>query len=224
MNRDEQDRLLNHEYDGIREYDNPTPGWWNWLFAATVLFSVVYWAWYHLGTEGSTVQQDWEARQVSEFKRIFGKLGELKADEPTIVKMMGDQQMLAVARGIFQANCAACHGRDGGGITGPNMTDDRYKNIRTIEDFYTVITKGAASGAMPAWESRLSANERIILAAFTASLRGTTPATPKPPEGDNAPPPWPKPEAAPAGDAASAGPSANAGSASDGNGKASGAS
>ncbi len=214
MNRAEYDRLLNHEYDGIHEYDNPTPGWWNWLFAATVLFSVVYWAWYHLGTESSTIQQDWEARQVGEFKRIFGKLGELQPNEPTIVKMMGDQQMHAVARGIFQANCAACHGRYGGGATGPNMTDERYKTGRTLEDFYTVITKGAGNGGMPAWESRLSANERIILAAFAASLRGTTPATPKAPEGDNSPPPWPKAEATSADEArAPPSPSADAGGA-----------
>ena len=52
--------------------------------------------------------------------------------------------------------------------------------------------KGAGNGAMPAWENRLSANERIILAAYAASLRGTTPATPKPAEGDISPPPWPK--------------------------------
>lgn len=193
MNRTDYDQVLNHEYDGIREYDNPTPGWWNWLFALSVMFSVVYWAWYHVGTESSTIQQDWETAQVAEFQKIFGKLGTLSPDEPTIVKMMGDTQMLAVARGIFLGNCAACHARDGGGITGVNLTDDTYKNVRTLADFYTVITKGANNQAMPAWENRLSANERIILAAYAASLRGTTPVTPKAPEGDINPPAWPTP-------------------------------
>jgi cytochrome c oxidase cbb3-type subunit 3 len=193
MNRTNYDQVLNHEYDGIREYDNPTPGWWNWLFALSVMFSVVYWAWYHVGTESSSIQQDWEAAQVAEFQKIFGKLGTLSPDEPTIVKMMGDTQMLAVARGIFLGNCAACHARDGGGITGVNLTDDTYKNVRTLADFYAVITKGANNQAMPAWENRLSANERIILAAYAASLRGTTPATPKAPEGDINPPAWPTP-------------------------------
>jgi len=191
--RSQYDQVLDHEYDGIREYDNPTPGWWNWLFAATVMFSIVYWAWYHLGTESTTIQQNWEARQVSEFQKIFGRLGTLEPDEPTVLKMMGDPQMLAVARGIFLGNCAACHARDGGGINGPNMTDDVYKNIRALGDFYNVISKGANNGAMPAWENRLSMNERIILAAYAASLRGTAPATPKAPEGDNRPAPWPRP-------------------------------
>ena len=192
----EYGRVLNHEYDGIREYDNPTPGWWNWLFALSIIFSVAYWAWYHVSTESSTIQQDWEVAQVAEFRKIFGKLGTLQPDEPTIVRMMADPQMLQVARGIFASNCASCHARDGGGITGVNLTDDKYKNVRTLTDIYDVITKGANNQAMPTWESRLSANERIILAAFVASLRGTTPATPKAPEGDSIPPPWPKPEAA----------------------------
>ena len=35
------DQLLDHEYDGIQEYDNPCPGWWHAIFLLTVLFSVV---------------------------------------------------------------------------------------------------------------------------------------------------------------------------------------
>ncbi len=178
-----QDQLLEHEYDGIREYDNPIPGWWHWLFVFTIVFSVVYFMYYHIGTISSTIHDDWQAQQVAEFQRIFGTLGELQPDQATILRMMKNPQMMAVAQGIFVGNCAACHGRDGGGITGPNLTDDNYKNIRTIEDLYTVITKGAANGAMPAWEQRLLPNERIILASYVASLRGTTPANPRPVEG-----------------------------------------
>ena len=37
-----RDQLSGHEYDGIQEYDNPTPGWWVAVFAATVVFSVFY--------------------------------------------------------------------------------------------------------------------------------------------------------------------------------------
>ena len=192
MNRTDYDQVLNHEYDGIREYDNPTPGWWNWLFALSVVFSVIYWAWYHVGTESKSIEQDWESAQVAEFKKIFGKLGTLAPDEPTVARMMDDPKMMAVAKGIFAGNCAACHARDGGGINGVNLTDDVYKNVNGLGDFYTVITKGANNQAMPAWENRLSMNERIILAAYAASLRGTTPATAKIPEGDNHPPPWPK--------------------------------
>lgn len=182
--------LLDHEYDGIREYDNPTPAWWHLFFIASIFFSLFYFAYYTFSPMAFTVQEKWDRRQVAEYKRIFGALGELKADEPTIQKMMGNGQMLAIAKGIFEGNCAACHAKDGGGINGVNLTDDAYKNIKRLADFYTVITKGANIGAMPAWENRLSQNERVILAAYAASLRGTTPAVPKAPEGETIPP-WP---------------------------------
>ena len=32
-----------HEWDGIRELDNPLPRWWLWIWYATIAFSIVYW-------------------------------------------------------------------------------------------------------------------------------------------------------------------------------------
>ncbi len=47
--------LTDHTYDGIREYDNPLPAWWTWLFIGTVVFSVLYFPYYHGGAEGRTL-------------------------------------------------------------------------------------------------------------------------------------------------------------------------
>ncbi|HMN96687.1 MAG TPA: cbb3-type cytochrome c oxidase N-terminal domain-containing protein [Phycisphaerales bacterium] len=181
--------LLDHEYDGIRELDNPVPGWWHLLFWATIAFSVVYYAFFQFSPVAWTVQDSWEAAQAEAYQRIFGELGELKPDEATIRSLMNDDRMMAVARGMFVGNCAACHGRDGGGINGVNLTDDHYRNVASLGDLLTVINRGAAAGAMPAWENRLSQNERILLAAYTARLRGTY-APGRGPEGSVIPP-WP---------------------------------
>ena len=110
-----QPDLLDHEYDGIHEYDNPTPAWWNWLFAVTIIFSVLY-MYINLGDSNDS---GWKAAQLADFQRIFGRLGQLTPDEPTIARMMADAEMMAVAAGIFAGNCAACHARDGGGSIGP---------------------------------------------------------------------------------------------------------
>ena len=37
----EQDRLLEHDYDGIREYDNPMPRWWLYIFWGTMAFLLI---------------------------------------------------------------------------------------------------------------------------------------------------------------------------------------
>ncbi len=193
---DSSDNLLAHEYDGIREYDNPTPGWWHMIFLASIAFSVLYFMFFQASAESWTVNDRWEAAKLADNRRKFGSVGELGADEATIQKMRLNSDLLDVAKGIFAGNCAQCHARDGGGMdsSGVNLTDDSYKNVRQVEDLYTVITRGANGQAMPAWENRLSQNERVILAAYVANLRGTTPASPKAVEG-NPISPWQTPVA-----------------------------
>lgn len=183
-------KLTEHEYDGIREYDNPTPGWWHLIFLGTVGFSVLYIMFWHLNPLAKSPEEAWQAEKVAENKRIFGKFGELKPDQATILSLMGNAQMQDIAASMFQTTCASCHAKDGGGINGVNLTDDAYKNIKKIEDIYTVITNGANNGAMPSWRNTFSVNERVLLASYVASLRGTKPASPKPPEGEIIPA-WP---------------------------------
>ena len=36
------DRIMEHEYDGIQEYDNPMPRWWLLTFGGTVIFAGLY--------------------------------------------------------------------------------------------------------------------------------------------------------------------------------------
>lgn len=187
-----KDFLSDHEYDGIREYDNPTPGWWHAIFIATVFFSFFYFVYWEMNPRASTPQSRWADAQTREYKRLFGSLGDLQPDEPTILKMMANEQMMNVAQGYFQSACKQCHAKDGGGINGVNLTDNAYKNIKKIEDIFTVITNGANAGVMPSWKNQFNQNERVLLAAYVASLRGTKPEAPKAPEGVEIPP-WPAP-------------------------------
>ena len=187
-----QPRILDHEYDGIREYDNPTPGWWHLIFFGSILFACFYALYWHGNPDAASIQEAWNRQQVAEYRRVFGAVGELKPDQETILKMMNEPKMLEVARSIFIGNCAACHGKDAAGISGSacvNLTDDYWKNVKVVTDIFKTITNGAANGAMPSWEHRLQQNERIILAAYVASLRAH-PVAGRPPEGDKIDP-WP---------------------------------
>jgi cytochrome c oxidase cbb3-type subunit 3 len=179
-----------HEYDGIREYDNPTPGWWWTIFGFTVAFSVAYLIFWHASVYSWTIEEGWASDQRAEFARVFGSVGQLQHDEQTIVAQMHNPKFMAIARSVFVGNCAACHASDGGGGVGVNLCDDNYKNVTKIDDIFKVISEGANNGAMPSWKNRLSENERVIVAAYVASLRGTTPASAKAKEG-NAIAPWP---------------------------------
>jgi len=184
------DPLTDHEYDGIREYDNPTPSWWYWLFGASVAFSFFYLMFFHFSVAGWSAEDTWSEDQRAEFVRVFGSVGQLKPDDETIVRSMDNPQFMTIAKAAFVGTCSACHAKDGGGLVGVNLCDDSYKNIKNVSDIFKVITEGANAGAMPSWKRTFSDNERVILAAYVASLRGTHPANPKAAEGQPIPA-WP---------------------------------
>lgn len=182
--------VLDHEYDGIREYDNPTPGWWHLLFLATVAFSIPYFIYYETNSDVPTSNQDYLAEKTAKEAEQFAALGALKSDEATILTMSHEPRWMGVAAQLYQVNCQQCHGAKGQGLIGPNMTDDHYKNIKVAGDFYKVVSEGAAGGAMPPWKGKLSENHMILLSAYMSSLRGKNVPSTRPPEGEVIPP-WP---------------------------------
>jgi cytochrome c oxidase cbb3-type subunit III len=187
-----KDHLSDHEYDGIREYDNPTPGWWHAIFLASIVFSVLYIIYFEFNATAPTPHTRLARMQLEENRRIFGEIGDLEPDEQTMLMLMDNDVLMSVAAGSFRSACAQCHGANGAaiGLSGVNLTDDHFKNARTLADFYAVITNGAANGAMPSWQAAFSKNERVLLAAYSASLRGTNVPGGKAPEGEVIPP-WP---------------------------------
>ena len=56
----DESRLMEHDYDGIREYDNPLPGWWSAVFAATFVFAFLYFAYYDIAHWGRTPDQRYQ--------------------------------------------------------------------------------------------------------------------------------------------------------------------
>jgi cytochrome c oxidase cbb3-type subunit 3 len=165
----QQDQLTDHAYDGIQEYDNPLPGWWTMIFWATIGFSALYLLVAFVAGPHMSAAGAYEEAVLEQMKHSGAPL---KADAPTLLKLMKDPDSLQTGTAIFQANCIACHNREGQGLIGPNLTDDYYINVNKIEDIPDVVTKGRKNGAMPSWANRLSPNEIVQVSAYVASLRG----------------------------------------------------
>ncbi len=106
-------------------------------------------------------------------KLMFGDLGTLDGDAATLVAYQDKASWLRVGQSVFNGNCASCHAKGGVGLIGPNLTDDVYKNVNEVSDLYRIVNNGLAGGAMPAWKDKLSQNERVLVAAYVASLRDT---------------------------------------------------
>src|SRR5687767_6099344 len=131
--------VTGHKYDDIEEYDNPLPAWWSWIFAISVVFSAVYFLFATLAGSQSSPEGWYERAVTADTQRQFAMMGDVKSDAASLVKLTADDKLLKVGRAIFQTNCAACHGQNGSGLTGPNLTDDAYVHVQRIEDVVDVV-------------------------------------------------------------------------------------
>ena len=165
-----------HVWDGdLREYNNPLPRWWLWLFLLTVIFAVAYVILYpglgnNRGTLGWTQQRQWEAMQTEQEQRTAAILAVYR--DRGSAELAHDPQALAIGRNLFANNCAACHGSDGRGARGfPNLADRDWLWGGTPEAIETTISQGR-TGMMAPWSEVLGTKGVADAAAFVLSLSG----------------------------------------------------
>lgn len=180
----EKDVQLDHDYDGIKELDNSLPPWWVYGFYLTIVFAGIYVWRYHIS--GSAPLQIQELKndiaQAEIQQALYNEKNAAKVDENTIT-YSADAGMIADGAKLFAKNCVACHAADGGGGTGPNLTDDYWKHGGDIKDIFRTISKGVPEMGMIAWGGILTAKDVANLANYVKSIKGSKTAAPKAPEG-----------------------------------------
>ncbi|WP_460577708.1 cbb3-type cytochrome c oxidase N-terminal domain-containing protein [Flavobacterium koreense] len=194
----ESDILLDHDYDGIRELDNVLPPWWVNLFYATIIFGLVYIVRFHVVNDYTQAQEfDQEVALANieiEKNKAANPVEEVTVDKVTLLT---DAESLAKGKEIFTNACAACHKADGGGVVGPNLTDQFWINGGGIKNVFKLIAEGSKNNpTMVGWAKTLGTKEVQKVASYVLSLQGTKPAGAKPAEGEK----WVE-EAAPKTDA-----------------------
>ena len=185
MSDGDRDRLLAHEYDGIEEYDNPLPGWWVWIFWATIIFSVGYWLYYQIGPGPSIIAQyDADVRAATERQAKLAPTAGAVTDE-VIMVLTKNPTAMASAKEMFASRCLACHGPQGQGLIGPNLTDDYWLHGGRPTEILHTITEGVPDKGMVPWKTQLKPEELTMMTAYVLTLAGTNPPNPKPPQGVN---------------------------------------
>jgi len=118
-------------------------------------------------------------------KLITGGLIKIQApvESISIVALM-DEASLAAGKQIFLKNCASCHAPDGGGIVGPNLTDDHWIHGAGIENVVKIINFGNPSKGMIPWRGTLKNEDIVKVSSFILTMHGTTPQVAKAPEGE----------------------------------------
>lgn len=147
---------LGHDYDGIRELDNPMPPWWLAGFFISIVFAVIYMFHYHVLGTGDLQEVEYEKSMAKAQIEVDAYLSEMAMNvDETNATLMIDKSDLMSGKSIFINNCATCHKEDGRGEVGPNLTDDYWIYGGDIKDLYEVIKNGAPNG-MPEHKSKLN--------------------------------------------------------------------
>lgn len=167
-------RLMTHAYDGIREFDNPLPGWWSMIFAGCIAFAAAYGFYFHIAHWGNTPAQAY-ATALADYdgkREVRERAEAANVSEQTIANAAMDPKVVERGAALFVQRCVSCHADKGQGLIGPNLTDLRQIHGSTRMDLYTTISKGVPTTAMLAWGEQLPQTDVLALATFVSTLRG----------------------------------------------------
>ena len=181
----EEEIILDHDYDGIKELDNNLPPWWLYGFYLSIIIGVIYLVRFHvMGADLQAAAYDKEMAQAEKDIAEYMKTAKDQVDAESAVYLTDEADLAAGSR-IFASNCVACHAADGGGGIGPNLTDKYWLFGGGIKHVFHTISEGSPNNqTMAAWKNALKPSEIQQVASYVLSLQGTTPAAPKEPMGD----------------------------------------
>lgn len=173
-----QDNTTGHVWDeDLRELNNPLPRWWMWLFVITVIFALVYLAFYpglgsHAGSLQWTSAGQWQAEQ-QQARAAMGPVYASFAGKAA-PELAHDPKAMGIGERLFANNCAQCHGADARGSKGfPNLTDSDWLWGGTPEAIEETITNGR-QGNMPVMAAAVGTAEDVRnLANYVLSLSGS---------------------------------------------------
>ncbi len=183
-----------HEWDGLRELNNPLPRWWVWIFAATCVWALIYWVLYpswpvpggYIGglwgsTQRAEVTADYEAMIATRNVQGAGLIDARMADIVALPEKL--EFAMAAGSAAYAVHCVSCHGSGAlGGEGYPNLQDDVWLWGGTLDAIHQTILYGIRAeheetrfGEMPAFADVLSAEEIDQVTNFIADKAGVTP-------------------------------------------------
>jgi len=181
----EQEILLDHDYDGIKELDNNLPPWWLAMFYVTIVMGVTYFSYHHLTDWGMTQEevylQEVETAKAAVKAYVSGQA--VSIDENSVVALT-DEASIEEGEFIYKLNCVVCHLESGGGLVGPNLTDEYWLHGGSIQDIFSTVKYGVPEKGMIAWANQLRPAEMQKVSSYILSLAGTNPPNAKEPQGE----------------------------------------
>lgn len=178
--------LLDHEYDGIRELDNPPPFWLLSLFYVSVVFSIAYGAYYFWLGIGDSQAVEYEKEVAAAQINQQNKPQVNAFDESNIVIFTDEENLNAGAEIFATKTCTTCHGTNGqGNAIGPNLSDEYWIHGNTANELFQVVKNGVPTKGMTPFKGQLSPKQITqVLSYVLTKIQGSNPAGAKAPQGE----------------------------------------
>ncbi len=176
--------VMDHDYDGIRELNNPSPYWIIALFFVTIGFAIFYAVYYFGYPDNGKSQAEEYAMRSAAFD------AKIEAQQVATAGTEGEKdltEIIAEGEKLFaEKGCVACHGMKGeGNAIGPNLTDNYWLNGCSEDDIIKIITEGKPEKGMTPYKAMMSANQIKSLTTFIQKkLVGSSPENAKDPQGE----------------------------------------
>ena len=164
-----------HDYDGIKELNNPSPYWVLFLFLGTIAFSLFY-AVHYFGYPNNGRDQ------VSEYNKQMAEAGKQLGQNPgelSAAVIFTKEQVAEGSKLFLEKGCIACHGISGRG-DGPvgltlnprpaDLTQHAIPGVHTDAQLFQFLTDGVPNSRMPSFKSKLSEIDRWNLVNFIRTL------------------------------------------------------
>ncbi len=175
-----------HDYDGIKELDNPPPFWLLSLFYLSVIFAVAYGAYYFWLGMGDLQVAEYEKAMAEAQINMKNKQAESSFDENNIVLFTDESDINAGAELFATKTCTTCHGAHGeGNAIGPNLTDEYWIHGNTPNELFHVIKNGVPSKGMTPFKGQLSDKQMVqVLSYILLKIQKSNPENAKAPQGE----------------------------------------
>ncbi len=166
------DVTLDHDFDGIQEYDNRLPNWWLFTLYGSVVFSIGYWLFYQTFGVGFTQDQSWNREiEVAAQAQIEREMGKEVTNDSLLLMTKVPAQVDAGAK-TFQQKCVQCHGPQAAGDIGPNLTDDFWLHGPDPLQIYNTVMNGVQDKGMQAWKDQLGPVRVRQVVSFVLTRKG----------------------------------------------------
>lgn len=181
----EEDLMLDHDYDGVRELDNDLPPWWKGVFYISMAFAPFYLYFNHFADSAQSSHEAYavEMQEAEADVKAFLATQEDAVDETNVIALT-DADALSKGKLIYENRCTPCHGKLGEGSIGPNLTDEFWLHGGSIADVFKTVKYGVPDKGMIAWKNELRPRDIQEVSSYIMTLVGTNPANAKEPQGE----------------------------------------